>query len=69
MGRLLYVQCGSEMVASLWMTEMSSPFLHMREILKELGYRDTDLNLVADVGVTNLDKLTTFSDTICMLPI
>lgn len=38
------------MVATLWITEISSPFLHMRELLKELGYRDTDLNLAADVG-------------------
>lgn len=37
------------MVASLWITEISSPFLHLRELLKELGYRDTDLNLAADV--------------------
>lgn len=41
--------CGSEMVAALWITELSSPFLHSRELLKELGYRDTDLNLAADV--------------------
>ncbi|KAE9600116.1 putative TRAM/LAG1/CLN8 domain-containing protein [Lupinus albus] len=27
---------------------MSSPFLHLRELLKELGYRDSPLNLVAD---------------------
>ena len=44
------MQCGSEIVASLWITEMSSPFLHLRELLKELGYRDTDLNLIADVS-------------------
>ncbi|KAM3337868.1 uncharacterized protein LOC107849809 isoform X3 [Capsicum annuum] len=42
-------QCGSEMVAALWITEISSPFLHLRELLKELGYRDTDLNFAADV--------------------
>lgn len=42
-------QCGSEMVAALWITELSSPFLHLRELLKELGYRDTDLNFAADV--------------------
>ncbi|PIA55859.1 hypothetical protein AQUCO_00700289v1 [Aquilegia coerulea] len=41
-------QCGSEMVAALWITEISSPFLHMRELLKELGYKDTDANLAAD---------------------
>ncbi|XP_020258163.1 uncharacterized protein LOC109834533 [Asparagus officinalis] len=41
--------CGSEMVAALWITEISSPFLHMRELLKEIGYHDTDLNLAVDV--------------------
>ena len=38
------------MVAALFITEISSPFLHLRELLKELGYRDTDLNLAADVS-------------------
>lgn len=46
---LEYQRCGSEMVAALWITEMSSPFLHLRELLKELGYKDTDLNLAADI--------------------
>ncbi|KAI3521957.1 hypothetical protein L1887_11433 [Cichorium endivia] len=46
---LAYEKCGSEMVAALWITEISSPFLHFREILKELGHKDTDLNLAADV--------------------
>ncbi|KAJ9674799.1 hypothetical protein PVL29_023995 [Vitis rotundifolia] len=46
---LFYEMCGSEMVASLWITEISSPFLHLRELLKELGYRDTDLNLIFDM--------------------
>lgn len=46
---LAYRRCGSEMVAALWITEISSPFLHAREILKELGYRDTDLNLTFDI--------------------
>ncbi|XP_059287465.1 uncharacterized protein LOC132040805 isoform X2 [Lycium ferocissimum] len=44
-----YKLCGSEMVAALWITEISSPFLHLRELLKEIGYRDTDLNFAADV--------------------
>lgn len=44
-------QCGSEMVGAVWVTEMSSPFLHLRELLKELGYKDTLLNLVADVSI------------------
>uniref|UniRef100_A0A2P2KAP1 TLC domain-containing protein n=1 Tax=Rhizophora mucronata TaxID=61149 RepID=A0A2P2KAP1_RHIMU len=47
---LAYERCGSEMVAALWITELSSPFLHLREFLKELGYRDTDLNLAADIS-------------------
>ncbi|KAL3640912.1 hypothetical protein CASFOL_015880 [Castilleja foliolosa] len=47
---LAYQRCGSEMVAALWITEMSSPLLHLRELLKELGYRDTDLNLAADMA-------------------
>ncbi|XP_061356319.1 uncharacterized protein LOC133300749 isoform X2 [Gastrolobium bilobum] len=46
---LCYQKCGSEMVGAIWVTEMSSPFLHMRELLKELGYRDTLLNLTADI--------------------
>ncbi|GMH23393.1 hypothetical protein Nepgr_025236 [Nepenthes gracilis] len=46
---LAYQKCGSEMVASLWLTELSSPFLHLRELLKELGYKGTDLNLAADI--------------------
>ncbi|KAG9449759.1 hypothetical protein H6P81_009724 [Aristolochia fimbriata] len=47
---LAYELCGSEMVATMFITEISSPFLHMRELLKELGYRDTDLNLAADIA-------------------
>ncbi|KAF5202583.1 TRAM, LAG1 and CLN8 (TLC) lipid-sensing domain containing protein [Thalictrum thalictroides] len=39
------------MVAALWIAEISSPFLHMRELLKELGYKDTDVNLAADVSI------------------
>nr|CAD1822822.1 unnamed protein product [Ananas comosus var. bracteatus] len=46
---LAYEMCGSEMVAAMWITEISSPFLHMRELLKELGIRDTDLNLAVDI--------------------
>jgi hypothetical protein len=37
------------MVASQFITEISSPLLHLREILKEFGVRDTDLNLLVDV--------------------
>ncbi|CAL9180148.1 unnamed protein product [Musa hybrid cultivar] len=46
---LAYGMCGSEMVAAMWLTEISSPFLHMRELLKELGYRDTNLTLAFDI--------------------
>ncbi|KAK8678431.1 hypothetical protein V6N13_143932 [Hibiscus sabdariffa] len=44
------MQCGSEQVAALFITEISSPFLHARELLKEVGYRETNLNLAADIA-------------------
>ncbi|KAL2249783.1 transmembrane protein 136 isoform X1 [Sesamum indicum] len=47
---LAYQRCGTEMVGALWITEISSPFLHLREMLKEVGYRDTHLNLAADIA-------------------
>ncbi|KAF3794790.1 Transmembrane protein [Nymphaea thermarum] len=47
---LVYGICGSEMVAALWLTEISSPFLHLRELLKEIGYKDTNLNFAADLS-------------------
>jgi len=47
---LAYQRCGSEMMAAMYITEISSPFLHLREFLKELGYKDTDLNLAADIS-------------------
>ncbi|XP_039070035.1 uncharacterized protein LOC120216770 [Hibiscus syriacus] len=46
---LAFRKCGSEQVAALFITEISSPFLHARELLKELGYKDTHLNLAADI--------------------
>ncbi|XP_066306023.1 uncharacterized protein [Miscanthus floridulus] len=46
---LAYQRCGTEMVACLFITEISSPLLHLREMLKEFGVRDTDLNLLVDV--------------------
>uniref|UniRef100_J3KYI0 TLC domain-containing protein n=2 Tax=Oryza brachyantha TaxID=4533 RepID=J3KYI0_ORYBR len=46
---LAYRRCGTEMVASLLVTEISSPLLHLREILKEFGIKDTDLNLLVDI--------------------
>lgn len=42
---------GSEIIATLWIAEISSPFYHLREILKEIGYRDTSVNLAADVSI------------------
>ena len=47
--RWLWLQCGTEMVASQFVSEISSPLLHLREMLKEFGVRDTDLNLLVDV--------------------
>ncbi|PON90963.1 TRAM/LAG1/CLN8 domain containing protein [Trema orientale] len=47
---LAYGKSGSELVAALWVSELSTPFLHIRELIKELGYKDTDLNLAADVS-------------------
>ncbi|XP_066311710.1 uncharacterized protein [Miscanthus floridulus] len=46
---LAYQRCGTEEVACLFVTEISSPLLHLREMLKEFGVRDTDLNLLVDV--------------------
>ncbi|XP_013639882.1 TLC domain-containing protein 5 isoform X2 [Brassica napus] len=54
---LCYRKCASEMVAAIWITEISSPVLHLREILKEIGYRDTDLNLAADVCFATIFSL------------
>lgn len=34
----------------MFITEVSSPLLHLRELLKEVGYKGTDLNLAADVS-------------------
>uniref|UniRef100_A0A453ENL8 TLC domain-containing protein n=1 Tax=Aegilops tauschii subsp. strangulata TaxID=200361 RepID=A0A453ENL8_AEGTS len=46
---LAYQRCGTELVACLLVTEISSPLLHLREMLKELGVKDTDLNLLVDI--------------------
>nr|GLL48834.1 transmembrane protein 136-like isoform X1 [Ipomoea trifida] len=40
---------GSELVGALWISEISGPFEDLRVILKELGYRDTNLNLAVDI--------------------
>ncbi|XVE94650.1 hypothetical protein REPUB_Repub02eG0027000 [Reevesia pubescens] len=58
---LVYQKCGSEQVAALFITEISSPLLHARELLKELDYKDTDLNLAVDVSFSKLFKLNLFS--------
>lgn len=50
----LVLKSGSEIVATLWVAEISSPIFHLREILKEIGYRDTSLNLAADVSIKYL---------------
>ncbi|KAF3792166.1 hypothetical protein EJ110_NYTH12053 [Nymphaea thermarum] len=38
------------MVAALWLAEISSPLLHLRELLKEIRYKDTNLNFAADLS-------------------
>lgn len=45
------------MVACLWITEISSPFLHLRELLKELGYKATNLNLAVDVSLLSFNTM------------
>lgn len=59
---LVYEKSGSELVAALLMAEISSPFLHCREMLKELGYRDTGLNLIADITFA---AIFTFARIVC----
>lgn len=54
---LAYQLCGSEMVVALCITEMSTPILHLREIVKELGYKGTGLNLAADVAFAAIFSL------------
>nr|GME00164.1 transmembrane protein 136-like [Ipomoea batatas] len=46
---LVYQMSGSELVGALWISEISGPFEDLRVILKELGYRDTNLNLAVDI--------------------
>ncbi|KAL9426821.1 hypothetical protein AB3S75_033576 [Citrus x aurantiifolia] len=48
--------------ASLIYEKISSPFLHCREMLKELGYRDTGLILTADVTFA---AIFTFARMVC----
>ncbi|GBG59323.1 hypothetical protein CBR_g32335 [Chara braunii] len=42
-------RCGTELIACLWLMELSSPCMHSRIFLKELGYKDTTLSLVNEV--------------------
>eukprot|EP00249_Psilotum_nudum_P013019 c24107_g2_i1 orf=399-1070(+) len=46
---VFYVACGTELVTCLWLSELSNPFMHGRELLKELGMKDTRLSLVNDI--------------------
>ncbi|GLJ40865.1 hypothetical protein SUGI_0845350 [Cryptomeria japonica] len=48
-GGVIYAKCGSELIGCLWLMEISNPFMHMRELLKELGYKDSSLSLINDV--------------------
>ncbi|KAH7432120.1 hypothetical protein KP509_07G009200 [Ceratopteris richardii] len=42
-------KCGTEIVMCLWLSELSNPFMHARELLKELGLKDTTLALLNDI--------------------
>lgn len=44
------MQCGTELVACLWLMELSNPFMHARELFKEFGIKDTPLNMANDVS-------------------
>merc|ERR1711915_113282 len=46
---VVYATCGSELTGCLWLMEISNPFMHMRELLKELGYKDSRLSLLNDI--------------------
>ncbi|KAL2632303.1 hypothetical protein R1flu_016989 [Riccia fluitans] len=41
---------GPELVACLWLMELSNPFMHARELLKELGVKDTPVNMANDLA-------------------
>ncbi|GLJ19308.1 hypothetical protein SUGI_0347600 [Cryptomeria japonica] len=49
LGGISYGVCGSELVGCLWLMEISNPFMHMRELLKELNYKDSNLSLINDI--------------------
>jgi hypothetical protein len=44
-----FLQSGTELVACLMLMEVSNPFMHGRELLKELMLKDTSLSLANDV--------------------
>jgi len=46
---VVYATCGSELTGCLWLMEISNPFMHMRELLKELGYKDSRLSIQNDI--------------------
>lgn len=46
---VVYATCGSELTGCLWLMEISNPFMHMRELLKELGYKDSRLSILNDI--------------------
>lgn len=46
---VFYKKCGTEIVMCLWLSELSNPFMHARELLKELGLKETTLALANDV--------------------
>ncbi|KAH9292313.1 hypothetical protein KI387_042499 [Taxus chinensis] len=48
-GGVMYAKSGSELIGCLWLMEISNPFMHMRELLKELGYKDSSLSIINDV--------------------
>jgi len=48
-GGVAYASCGSELIGCLWLMEISNPFMHMRELLKELGYKDSNLSILNDI--------------------
>lgn len=41
--------CGTELVACLMLMELSNPFMHARELLKELNLKDTSYSFLNDV--------------------
>mgnify|MGYP007109644179 CR=1 FL=1 len=45
------VQCGTEILMCLWLSELSNPFMHTRELLKELGLKDTTFAVANDVSL------------------